>query len=39
MDTIDEGRGGFIARADVADFLAKEVTEPTYVGKTPVLIS
>ncbi len=31
-------RGGFIARADVADFLAKEVTEPRYVGKTPVLI-
>jgi putative NADH-flavin reductase len=30
--------GGAIARADVGDFLAKEVTEPTYVGKTPVLI-
>ena len=32
-------RGGFITRADVADFLAKEVMEPTYVGETPVLIS
>jgi putative NADH-flavin reductase len=32
-------RGGFIARADVADFLANEVLEPRYVGKTPVLIS
>ena len=31
-------RGGFITRADVADFLAKEVMEPTYVGETPVLI-
>jgi putative NADH-flavin reductase len=32
-------RGGFISRADVADFLANEVANPTYVGKTPVLIS
>jgi putative NADH-flavin reductase len=32
-------RGGFIARADVADFLVKEVLEPKYVGRTPVLIS
>lgn len=31
--------GGAIARADVADFLAKELSEPTYVGKAPVLIS
>ena len=31
--------GGSITRADVADFLAKEVTETTYVGKTPVLVS
>jgi len=29
---------GSIARADVADFLAKEVRERAYVGKTPVLI-
>ncbi len=34
----DTWRGGFIARADVADFLAKEVLEPRYVGQTPVLI-
>lgn len=32
-------RGGFIARADVADFLAQEVLEPKYVRQTPVLIS
>jgi putative NADH-flavin reductase len=31
-------RGGSISRADVADFLANEVVNPTYVGKTPVLI-
>jgi putative NADH-flavin reductase len=31
-------RAGYIARADVADFLAKEVTARGYVGKTPVLI-
>ena len=31
-------RGGFISRADVADFLSKEVTEPAYMGQTPVLI-
>jgi len=31
-------RGGYIARTDVADFLAKEVIEPNYVGQTPVLI-
>ncbi len=35
----DTWRGGFIARADVADFLASEVLEPRYVGQTPVLIS
>jgi putative NADH-flavin reductase len=31
-------RGGFISRADVADFLATEALQPAYVGKTPVLI-
>jgi uncharacterized protein YbjT (DUF2867 family) len=34
----DTWRAGFIARADVADFLAKEVADRNYVGKTPVLI-
>ena len=31
-------RGGFISRADVADFLAKQVADTACVGKTPVLI-
>jgi len=31
--------GGAITRADVGDFLARQVTEPTYVGKAPVLVS
>jgi putative NADH-flavin reductase len=30
--------GGYIARADVADFLAQEATQRAYVGKTPVLV-
>lgn len=31
-------RGGSIARADVADFLTKQVADSALVGKTPVLI-
>ena len=31
-------RNGFISRADVADFLAKQSLSPTYISKTPVLI-
>jgi uncharacterized protein YbjT (DUF2867 family) len=31
-------RAGFITRADVADFLANQVADRSYVGKTPVLI-
>jgi putative NADH-flavin reductase len=30
-------RIGFISRADVADFLVKQIDEDTYLGKTPVL--
>jgi putative NADH-flavin reductase len=30
-------RIGFISRADVADFLVKQVDDDTYLGKTPVL--
>jgi len=30
---------GFISRRDVADFLTRQVTDPTYVGKTPLLIN
>jgi putative NADH-flavin reductase len=32
-------RGGSIARADVAGFLAHEVTANAYIGRTPVLVS
>ena len=31
-------RAGFISRADVADFLAKQVGDAAYVGKTPELV-
>lgn len=30
---------GFISRADVADFLVKQVTEDAYLGKAPVLMT
>jgi putative NADH-flavin reductase len=30
-------RIGFISRADVADFLVKQIGDDTYLGKTPVL--
>jgi putative NADH-flavin reductase len=30
-------RTGFISRADVADFLIKQVDDDTYLGKAPVL--
>ena len=32
-------RAGFISRADVADCLVKQVSDTTYIGKTPLLIS
>lgn len=32
-------RGGAISRADVAEFLASEVTDNCYVGQAPVLIN
>jgi uncharacterized protein YbjT (DUF2867 family) len=30
-------RIGFISRADVADFLVKQIDDDTYLGETPVL--
>ncbi len=30
-------RCGFIARADVADFLVRQIDDDTYLGRTPVL--
>ena len=32
-------RAGSVSRADVADFLAKQVADAAYVGKTPELIA
>ena len=32
-------RSGTISRADVADFLVKQVQDPAYLGKTPLLTS
>ncbi len=31
-------RGGFISRADVADFLVKQISDRTMIGKTPLLV-
>jgi uncharacterized protein YbjT (DUF2867 family) len=31
-------RSGFISRADVAEFLVKQITDDTFLGQTPVLI-
>ena len=31
-------RSGCISRADVADFLVKQIDDDTYLGKTPVLV-
>ena len=33
----DEWRNGLISRADVADFLVRQIDDDTYLGKTPVL--
>src|SRR5262249_1651726 len=33
-----EWRSGFISRADVADFLVKQISDDALVGQTPVLI-
>ena len=39
LDEPKDWRSGTISRADVADFLVKQVQDPAYLGKTPVLIS
>jgi uncharacterized protein YbjT (DUF2867 family) len=31
-------RGGFVSRADVTDFLVRQISDDRYIGKTPVLI-
>lgn len=37
LDNPKDWRNGFISRANVADFLVKQVSDDTYLGKTPVL--
>ena len=34
-----EWRNGFIARANVADFLVRQIVDQTYIHKSPVLVS
>ncbi len=31
-------RGGFISRRDVADFLIRQITDETNIGRTPLLV-
>ena len=38
LDKSGDWRCGFISRADVADFLVKQIDDDQYLGKTPVLI-
>jgi putative NADH-flavin reductase len=39
LDNPKDWKSGTISRADVADFLVKQVQDRTYLGKTPVLSS
>lgn len=39
LPDMKDWRGGFISRADVADFLVKQVTDRSMIGATPLLIS
>ena len=39
LTDMKDWRGGFISRADVADFLAKQVADKSLIGQTPLLIS
>jgi putative NADH-flavin reductase len=38
LDRPDQWQNGLISRADVADFLVRQINDDTYVGKAPVLI-
>ncbi len=39
LTDIGEWRGGFISRADVADFLVKQITDRNLIGQTPLLVA
>ena len=34
----EDWRGGFISRADVADFVVRALDDDTLVGETPVIL-
>ncbi len=38
LTEMKDWRGGFISRADVANFLVKHLDDPTLFGKTPLLV-
>jgi putative NADH-flavin reductase len=38
LSEMKDWRGGFISRADVADYLVKQVDDRAMIGKTPLLI-
>lgn len=38
LDEPSQWRNGLIARANVADFIVRQISEPTCVGRAPVLI-
>ena len=38
LSEMKDWRGGFISRADVADFLVKQVADRSLIGKAPVLV-
>lgn len=38
LNEAKDWRGGFISRADVADFLIKHLDDATLIGKTPLLV-
>lgn len=37
LPEVKDWRGGFISRADVADFLMKQIADRSLIGKTPLL--
>ncbi len=39
LENPDDWRNGNISRADVADFLVRQIDDNTYVGKAPVLVN
>jgi putative NADH-flavin reductase len=39
LSEMKDWRGGFISRADVADFLVKQVSDRSLLGKAPVLVN